>query len=204
MNTEKNIEDILLFWFRDGDLNSDKAKKRFQVWFNATPEFDQDIKERFENLMIKARSSELENWENSPEGCLALIILLDQFTRNVYRKTRAAFSGDNLAIQIAKHGVEMGFDKKLPVLYRVFMYMPFMHSEVIADQDQCVMLFENLEAESTQEWKEVFAGNGYYAREHRDVVTRFGRFPHRNRAWGRESTSEESAYLENGGDSYGQ
>ncbi|MCF8067369.1 MAG: DUF924 domain-containing protein [Desulfobacterales bacterium] len=204
MNTGKNIEEILSFWFRDSDLNPDKAKERFQVWFNATPEFDHEIKERFEALMIKAGSSELENWKNTPEGCLALIILLDQFTRNVYRKTKAAFSGDSLAIQIAKHGVEMGFDERLSVLYRVFMYMPFMHSEVIEDQERSVALFEKLEAESASDWKEVFSGNVYYAREHREVVKRFGRFPHRNRASGRESTMEELEYLEKGGERYGQ
>lgn len=158
-------------------------------WFNGGAEFDAECRERFLEAHFTAARREFAGWMDDAEGALALLLLLDQIPRNVFRGSAHAFATDGLAREIAERAVDAGFDMRIDVPMRIFFYMPFEHSEDMADQDRAVALFTAM-------------GNaGYldYARRHRDVIARFGRFPHRNAALGRTSTPQEQAWLEAGG-----
>ena len=158
-------------------------------WFNGGAEFDAECRERFLEAHFTAARREFAGWMDDAEGALALLLLLDQIPRNVFRGSAHAFATDGLAREIARNALDAGFDMRIDVPMRIFFYMPFEHSEDMADQDRAVALFTAM-------------GNaGYldYARRHRDVIARFGRFPHRNAALGRISTPQEQAWLEAGG-----
>lgn len=169
-------EDILAFWY---------TPPLPQHWFAATPELDTEIRERFSALWAQAATGALDNWQTTPQGCLALCIVLDQFPLNMFRGKARSFATEQQAVAVTKHAVARGFDAVLPVEQRGFLYMPLMHSEHLADQDESVRLFESAGLEA----------NASFARHHREIVRRFGRFPHRNAVLGRESTAEELAYL---------
>jgi uncharacterized protein (DUF924 family) len=143
-------------------------------------------------LVEGAVAGELERWENSDRGLVALILLLDQFTRNIYRNTPAAFSGDARALDLAQRTIVAGHHQRLPAIHQVFLYMPLEHSENIDTQEECVTLFEELAAVTGHEQIENFCR---YAVAHREVIEQFGRFPHRNAILGRESTPGEIEYL---------
>ena len=168
--------DILDFWF------SDRIRKQ---WFSSTPALDQEIKERFEPFWEKAAAGELDAWRESAEGCLALVIIFDQLPLNMYRGDAKSFSTEAASRDVAHHAIHQGFDKELNKEQQAFLYMPFMHSELLEDQDLAVELFSAAGLE----------GNLHYAKHHRSIVQRFGRFPHRNAILGRESTPEELEYL---------
>jgi len=171
------VDDILSFWFDEvGPEN----------WFKSTKELDGTIRRRFGALHGRLAASPPEEMAEDARAALAAIILFDQFPRNIYRGTAQAFSTDDLALQISRDALDKKFDEKLPPEHRQFLYMPFQHSEVSADQEQAVMLFKALGNEEGLR----------YAIEHRDIIQQFGRFPHRNRALGRASTPEELAFLE--------
>jgi len=180
-----NPEDILNFWF----VEAGPAK-----WFKTTDAFDADIRKRFESFCVETaaqlRQSDAHNWQSEPSSILALIIALDQFPRNMYRDTKAAFAFDDLALKLAQTAVEKGFDLKTVQSKRSFLYMPYMHAENLEMQDECIRLVgSRLDGES----------NLFHARAHRKVIARFDRFPHRNTAIGRQSSQEEIEYLDNGG-----
>lgn len=168
--------DIIHFWFEDIDN---------KLWFNSTPELDAEIKARFEELFQAALKNELSEWQDTAEGCLALIIILDQFPLNMYRGKPESFAGEAKAIETAKIAVEKGFDQMLEKKHKAFMYMPFMHSEKLEDQDLSVELFEKAGLEH----------NLRFAKHHRDIIRTYGRFPHRNKILGRESSQSELDYL---------
>ena len=170
-------EDVLDFWFAD-----DVRPK----WFKSTPDFDALIRERFGALYDSAMAGELDVWAQEPRPALARIIVLDQFSRNLFRNDARAYAGDGLAISAAHDAVDREFDAHLLPEERHFLYMPFMHSEVLADQDRGLSLFATLDDAETLN----------SARYHRDIVARFGRFPHRNAVLGRADTSEELASAE--------
>lgn len=172
-------EEIYLFW---KDAGPDK-------WFNADPAFDEQIRARFLETYEAGMRGELDHWERSAYGAFALVILLDQFPRNMFRGTPQAFASDEKAKQIADRAIAAGRDKAIDAEVHTFLYMPFMHSEALADQERCVALMAR---SGTQE-------NIKYAEIHRDAIARFGRFPHRNEILGRKSTPEEIAYLKDGG-----
>lgn len=183
----KSPEDILRFWF------SERAAKQ---WFRTSDAFDAEIRLEFESTALaiaasQAMDDEAHDWEKqSPEAHLALIIVLDQFPRNMYRSTAAAYAWDEFALQSAKRMIELRTDIHLSQKQRPFVYMPFMHSENLADQDECVRLSDaRLKAVGTLK----------AAKTHRDIIAEFGRFPHRNIVLGRESLPEEIAFLEAGG-----
>ena len=169
-------KDIIHFWFEEVDS---------KLWFNSTPDFDQHIHSRFESVYQAALNSELDDWQETAEGCLALIILLDQFPLNMYRGKPEGFAGESKAREVAVFAIEHGFDQQLEDKQRAFMYMPFMHSEDISDQDRSVALFEKAGLEE----------NLRFAKHHRDIVRTYGRFPHRNKILGRESSAAEIDYL---------
>ncbi len=153
----------------------------------------------FGKAIERARAGALSGWQETAEGALALMILLDQFTRNAYRDTAAAFSGDALAREVAARALDKGFDRALPIPGRLLLYHPFEHSEDPADQQRSVALFAGLAAQSPSEWREYIESFLRYARAHQEVIDRFGRFPHRNVALGRESTPAEREWLAAGG-----
>ena len=168
--------EIVEFWF--------SARVR-PLWFRSTDAFDAELRERFLPTWQAARAGELTAWEETAEGALALVICLDQFPLNMFRARAESFSTEALAREVAARAIERGLDGCLDAGRRVFLYLPYMHSESLADQERSVALFHALGLEESR----------HYAEHHRDIVRRFGRFPHRNAILGRESTAEELAYL---------
>jgi uncharacterized protein (DUF924 family) len=173
-----SVEDIITFWKEVGE-------KR---WFALDPALDREIRERFGSTWEDARDGKLSDWEQTADGALALLILLDQFPRNMFRGTATAFSTDAQALAVAERGIARGFDLQTAPPLRAFFYLPLMHSEHEGDQDRCVALIgERLGEESL---------NYPFALGHREVIRKFGRFPARNTALGRATTSEEEAFLQ--------
>jgi uncharacterized protein (DUF924 family) len=175
------------FWF--GPPNSAERFKQRAVWFKTDPEFDGELRRRFLTLQERAAAGAYTDWTLEAEPCLALILLLDQLPRNLYRGAAAAFATDAMARAAAQSALARGFDRSLPAAWRQFIYLPFEHSENLADQERSVVLFAALARDPA------FAGSLDYAKRHHATVARFGRFPHRNRALGRRSSAEEEAFL---------
>lgn len=178
---------VLAFWFGTPD-DAEFTKPR-RAWFTKDPAFDAEIRRRFGRLYEDALAGRCDHWRDDPQACLALILLFDQFSRNMFRDTPRAFAADPRALELARHAVAMGFDRRVPVVHRAFFYLPFEHSEDIADQHRAVALFEAVDPHPGK------AEGIDYAVRHRDIIARFGRFPHRNAILGRESTAEEIAFL---------
>lgn len=170
-------QDILDYWY------SAQIKSH---WFSSTPGLDQEIRDRFEGLWQQAAAGDLESWKETPEGCLALVILLDQMPLNMFRGTPESFSTEQMAVAVALFATERGFDQRLPLEHLPFLFMPLMHSENLSHQNQSVALFAQ---HGLQDFLK-------FAHHHRDIVRKFGRFPHRNSILGRESTPDELAYLD--------
>jgi uncharacterized protein (DUF924 family) len=183
------IDEILCFWFgevRDGCAYSEE---RARIWFAQNPQFDQEITDRFSTDYELAAQRKLADWQETPQGGLALVLLLDQFPRNMFRGHPRAFATDALARDTADLLIQKGFDRQLPPVQRQFLYLPFMHSEDRAHQHRSVALFSALQQECE------YLDSLSYAIKHRDVIERFGRFPHRNAIIGRTSTPEEIEFL---------
>jgi uncharacterized protein (DUF924 family) len=172
---------VLEFWFR-GDAEREE-------WFRKDPSFDDEIRARFLSLYEEAARGALAAWRASPRACLALIVVLDQFPRNMFRDTARAFATDALALDAARHAVACGHDRALRGVERTFVYLPFEHSENLADQERALELFEG---NPNFEW----------ARRHWEIIRRFGRFPHRNAVLGRQSTPAEIEFLKLPGSSF--
>ena len=170
---------ILAFWREAGR----------ERWYKRNDAFDAEVRRRFLPLWQKAAAGALASWEDSDDGALALVIVLDQFPRNIFRGTPEAFASDALARDVAHRTIERGADRRVDPILLEFLYLPFMHSEHLPDQLHCVALFENTEN----------AENLKYALEHADIIQRFGRFPHRNDLLCRDTTAEEQAFLDSGG-----
>ncbi|MDD5241669.1 MAG: DUF924 domain-containing protein [Sulfuricella sp.] len=170
-------EEIIGFWY--------SAEMR-QRWFSSTPELDADIRNRYESLWASAARGELDEWKSGPEGCLALIIVLDQFPLNMFRGEAKSFQTEHQAIEATKYALAKGYNKVLPAEQLAFLYMPLMHSENLEDQDLSVKLFAEARLES----------NLRFAQHHRELIRKFSRFPHRNAILGRESTPAEIEYLQ--------
>lgn len=183
MTTTSLIRDILDFWFLPLE-HPDHGKPR-EIWWAGPPEFDAEIRDRFTGVFDQAVTGDLNHWRRSPEGALALILLCDQFPRNMHRRSVRAFAGDATAIETARFALARFYPAAFHPTMRMFFFMPFQHSEALSDQELCCSLFATFEDEELMK----------YALEHRDVVARFGRFPHRNDVLGRPCTDEELAYL---------
>jgi uncharacterized protein (DUF924 family) len=167
------IREVLGFWF---------AEDSRPLWFAPTPDFDQAIRKRFGETFARAAAGELKSWEDSPEGCIALCLLLDQMPRHMFRGTPRAFATDDKAVAAAGRAIGRDFDSRLPPEYKNFLYMPFMHSERLADQLRGVALFESAGLSEALG----------YAKGHLSIIQRFGRFPHRNAILGRSSIPRSS------------
>lgn len=172
---------ILRFWFEEAGAKN---------WFRGGPAFDAEIRTRFADAHNAAADRLLDRWRNDGDSALALILLLDQFSRNIFRNDRRAFAQDAYARDVAAEAIDKGFDRVGPEERRAFFYLPFMHSEELQDQERSVRLFEATLAHSS---------NMRFAREHAAIIRRFGRFPHRNEILGRTSTPEETLFLRDGG-----
>lgn len=168
--------EILDFWY---------SSPMSEHWFRSTPEIDDTIRIRYEALWEQARQGQLVHWQATPEGCLALCIVLDQFPLNMFRGDVCSFATEQQAVEVSKYALAHGFDQQLPRDKVIFLYVPLMHSEHLADQDESVRCFEALGMEE----------NAWFARHHHGLIQRFGRFPHRNAILGRPSTPAELEYL---------
>jgi len=167
---------VIDYWY------SEEVRKH---WFSSTPELDNGIKNNYENLWENAGSGKLDEWKQTAEGCLALAIILDQMPLNMFRNTAKCFKTERKAIEITLFAIDNGFDKKINNDKLPFLIMPLMHSEILADQDLSVKLFEKYNLHS----------NLRFAQHHREIIRKYSRFPHRNKILGRESTKEELEYL---------
>ena len=195
-------QDILDYWF--GDTRAVWPDKTLSKrWFKSTPARDAEIAAYFGDRVEAALARELVDWEREAPSRLALILLLDQFTRNIYRGTARAFAGDHRAATLTLEGVSTGMDRRLHWAGQVFFYMPLMHAEDLDLQRRGEACYADLHDRAPEALKETLASNLAFAGEHRAIIERFGRFPHRNEALGRESTAEELEFLKSA-KSYGQ
>lgn len=194
-STQASPTDILDFWLDDGLALGWPTHDLGARWFGGGAALDQEIKMRFGAQVVQAVGGALQDWEPQPASRLALVILLDQFTRNVFRTTGQAFAGDARAQQLVLQTLAQQEDRQLPWIGRVFIYMPLMHAEDPALQDECVARFSRLVADAPATLKQRLQGHLAYARQHQDIIARFGRFPYRNAALGRTNTPEEEDFL---------
>jgi uncharacterized protein (DUF924 family) len=179
MSADISPQDVLAFWRNAGE-------KR---WWTKDDAFDAEIRERFLELWNDAAAGRCSHWDETADGALALVIVLDQFPRRMFRDDPRTYATDALAREVASRAVDCGLDARVADDLRGFLYMPLMHSEDLADHERCITLFERTGN----------AENAKYAAHHADIIRRFGRFPHRNRLLGRTSTAEEQAFLDSGG-----
>lgn len=193
---------IHAFWFGLSVDDAVVVAEQSRLWWTKHPDTDRLIRQRFESCLRLAADGKLDHWATTPTGLLALVLLSDQFPRNMYRNTPESFAFDPLARRWCKEGLSQGMDKLLHPIERTFLYLPLEHSESLEDQERSVLLFEELAQSAGPERSADFAGYLDYAIRHREIVARFGRFPHRNRLLGRASTSEEIAFLEQPGSSF--
>ncbi|WP_236171158.1 DUF924 family protein [Pseudomonas pseudonitroreducens] len=188
-------QSLLDWWFGTALDANEVAGQRNALWFGKSACQDVDSENRFGGLVRQALDGGLQEWEREPQSWLALILLLDQLPRMIFRDTPRAYAGDPRAQQLVRQGLAAGFDRQLPRIERVFVYIVLEHAEDLASQDEAVRLYEALQDESSDSEKVLFAGYLAYARKHQVVIDRFGRFPHRNLILGRDSTDEEAQFL---------
>jgi uncharacterized protein (DUF924 family) len=188
------VDEILEFWFNSPE--HDNYGKQRKEWFTKKTQFDEQVRSRFLSDYELAAAGKLDDWKSLPPTCLALIILLDQFPRNMFRGEARSFATDAQALAAAQHAVQMQFDRQLPIVQRWFIYLPFEHSEDINMQRQSVALWQQL-----SEYPEC-ADTITYAIRHLEIIERFGRFPHRNKILGRKTTPEEEEFLKQPGSSF--
>lgn len=197
------LKSIHYFWF--GSLDEElPAQAVIRKWFGSNPEVDKEIEQKYTSTIEQAVDGELNDWRENAQGSIVLVILFDQFPRNIFRRTERAFAYDDLAVQLAQETVEKGFDKRMHFVERIFCYLPFTHQEDEAMQHKGVALFQQLVNQASGEQYEFGVGSLKIAREHLSIISRFGRFPHRNEALGRVSNEEEIKFLANQANRYGQ
>ncbi len=198
------IEAVLTFWFKEHDLNAPQIDGRMDVWFGEDPVFDEEIASEFSEDVAKASDGELNRWAEEPRGRLALIILLDQFRRNIYRNKAEAFDKDKVALKLCVEGAMEKKDKGLSPIERVFFYMPLQHAESRKVQQKSCEIYNRLAEAVSPTFRETFETVAQFAELHADIVLQFGRFPHRNKIMNRENTPEENEYLAGDVPSFGQ
>lgn len=198
------IEAVLAFWFREHALSAPQIDHRMDIWFGEDPVFDHEIEREFRNDVEAASDGRLMHWANTPRGRLALILLLDQFRRNIYRGTADAFSHDKMALKLCVEGAMDKKDSGLSPIEKVFFYMPLQHSESKKVQAKSVALYSRLAEAVTPTYRETFETIAQFAELHADIVETFGRFPHRNALLGRGNSPEEAEYLAGDAADFGQ
>lgn len=186
---------LLEWWFGSADDPNAVAAQQGTLWFGKRDSQDLEARERFGELVEQALAGGLTEWTQGPEGWLALVLLLDQLPRMIFRETPKAFSGDLRAQKLVAQGIAADFDRALRPIQRVFIYLVFEHCEHLAVQNEAISRFTELMNQQPEADRAVFADNLDYAERHQQIIARFGRFPHRNAVLGRESTAEELAFL---------
>jgi len=210
MNPQPGAFEVLNFWFGPRPYTAAQVNQHSRLWFGESnapevlPQTDELIKDRFGDLTRAAALGQLNTWESGARRRLALIVLLDQFSRNIFRGTARAFGQDRQALSLTMSGMQIGADATLDPVERIFFYMPLIHAEDADVQEEGLAAFRRLREEAPAAMISMFEANLAAAMEHRDVIARFGRFPHRNRAMGRESTPDELEWMAAGGKSFGQ
>lgn len=202
MNPAANPENVLAFWFGTETGDSTTAESQKKLWWSKDAVVDAKIRERFGALVAAAAGGAHREWAREPRGRLALILLFDQFPRNIYRDTPQAFAHDGLALRLALDGIAAGADCGLRAIERVFFYLPLEHAESPEMQERSVALFEALRDGAAEADRRTFDGYLDFALRHRDIVQRFGRFPHRNRILGRATTAAEIDFLQQPGSAF--
>lgn len=201
---DEQAREVVEFWFTAGENTTPTIDSRMDRWFSANPAFDAQIGARFGDLVEQASAGKLDGWAASPEGRLALILLLDQFRRHIHRGTAAAFAHDQQALKLCVEGAREGLYRRLTPLQQAFFFMPLQHAESLKVQEKSVGIYGALVDGVGETLKETLLTFAQFAELHRDIIASFGRFPHRNPVLGRASTPEEEAYLGDGGQTFGQ
>lgn len=192
-------EAILDYWFGASGSAREIAERQSKLWFGKQPEKDREVSERFTPTFNAAATGSLDAWMVTPRGRLALVIVLDQFPHHIHRDTADAFAQDEKALALTLAALAAGEDRSLTLIERVFLYLPLEHAEWLAMQDLSVAQYQQLADEAAESERALFDNFLDYAHKHRDVVRRFGRFPHRNAILGRPSSAEEIAFLQQPG-----
>lgn len=195
MTINPRAKAILNYWFGETGANP-------QLWWGKNPHADHEITQQFQADYDKAIAGELDTWQENPKELLAVIILLDQFSRHIFRNTPKAFAADPIARQWTQAGIDRGYEQHYSIHEKSFLYLPFEHSESLADQEKCVALFQTLLDNAAPKDKEAAHQGLDFALGHERIIKRFGRFPHRNAILGRETTAEEAAFLQEPDSSY--
>lgn len=199
-----NSEAIISYWLGSSDSNPAEFETQQNLWYHSKPETDNYIRTAFESDLASAENGDLSHWRNTAEGSLALVILLDQFSRNLYRGTPAVYANDaqaqDVVVSLLERDGHLGFN--IPA--RIIFYHPLHHAENLKFQRKAVSLFEEMLEHASDEWRESISGNLAFIKSHCDIISKFGRFPHRNTILGRQSTPEECQYLQQDKRTYGQ
>jgi len=195
MKHEDKIKEILDFWFGHVEETIVPSENRARIWFGESSEIDAEIKERFSDVLEAAIHGECKNWEKNARGRLALMILLDQFSRHIYRNTAQAYQQDEKALEVCMDGIRNETDHELSLIERVFFYFPLLHAEHLAYQEHSIQAYQTLSELAFAETRVIYDSFLKFANHHYALIQRFGRFPQRNKVLGRESTPEELSYL---------
>jgi uncharacterized protein (DUF924 family) len=198
------IDRILAFWFKAHELSAPQIDGRMDIWFGEDPVFDHEIAKEFADEVEAASSGKLDHWAHKPHGRLALILLLDQFRRNIHRNSAEAFARDKAALKLCVEGAMEKKDAGLTPIQRVFFYMPLQHAESRKVQAKSVQIYRRLAEAVSPTYRETFETIAQFAELHRDIVERYGRFPHRNRLLNRKNTDDEDEFLANDAPTFGQ
>jgi uncharacterized protein (DUF924 family) len=201
---QRRIDAILAFWFKEHELSAPQIDRRMDIWFGEDATFDHEIQQNFSDDVEKASEGKLEHWADEPRGRLALILLLDQFRRNIYRGSAKAFEKDRAALKLCVEGAMQKKDRGLTSIQRAFFYMPLQHAESRKVQAKSVELYTRLAEAVSPTFQETFLTIAQFAELHRDIVDQYGRFPHRNALLGRTNTPEEDEYLAGDAPDFGQ
>lgn len=200
----QRIEEILEFWFGRLEGPEDFDPTKSELWWSGGEATDQEIARRFGDTVREALAGELTHWTNDARGTLALVLVLDQFTRNLGRGTAQAFAGDRAARELCCTAIDGGIDRQLRLIERGFLYMPLMHAEDRETARRSVDTFDELSREIAASGRAGHPDFRKHARQHAEIIERFGRYPHRNPLLGRTPTAEEQAFVDGGGPSFGQ
>ena len=201
---QARIDAVLGFWFREPELSAPQIDGRMDIWFGEDPLFDRRIRDEFLGDVANASDGKYDHWTGSPEGTLALILLLDQFRRNIYRGTAEAYACDKKALKLCVEGAVRKGDRGLSAIQRVFFYMPLQHAESRKVQARSVSIYRKLADSVSKTYEETFQTICQFAELHHDIVEQFGRFPHRNKTLDRKNTPEEEEYLAGDAPDFGQ
>jgi len=198
----EDVESILHYWFGGATDDAEIVREKSALWWKQDSKVDAEIRRRFEMMLNAEIKNEFASWSSSPRGQLARILLCDQFPRNMYRDSPRAFDYDERARKLAREAIDAGQDKKLRPVERVFLYLPFEHSETVDDQTLSLRLYTALVADVPETDRPTYQKFLEYARKHKEIIDRFGRFPHRNAILGRQSTAAEAEFLKGPGSSF--